>query len=192
MKKLILEESISLFNKLGYQSTSVEKIVSSLGVTKGTFYYYYKSKYELLFDIHRIHIDQLLEKQIEILNNSLLTQKEKLMSIIELLIYNTPDEQSLQNIVYREMRHLKVQDLQLIKEKREEFAANIRMIVENGIRVNEFRENTHSLFATFLLLGMCNWTYNWFGPESAVKEKNIINSYYEIITRGISESSISI
>ncbi|NWQ43734.1 TetR/AcrR family transcriptional regulator [Bacillus sp. EB106-08-02-XG196] len=192
MKKLILEESISLFNKLGYQSTSVEKIVSSLGVTKGTFYYYYKSKYELLFVIHQIHIDQLLKKQIEILNNSLLTQKEKLKSIIELLIYNTPDEQSLQNIVYREMRHLKVQDLELIKEKREEFAANIRMIVENGIRVNEFRENTHSLFATFLLLGMCNWTYNWLGPESTVKEKDIINSYYEIITIGISDSSIPI
>jgi TetR/AcrR family transcriptional regulator, cholesterol catabolism regulator len=192
MKKHILEVSINLFNKLGYHSTSVEKIVSSLGVTKGTFYYYYKSKYELLFEIHRIHIDKLLIKQIEIMNNSLLTQKEKLKSIIELLINNTSDEQSIQNVVYREMMHLKALDLQLIKEKREEFAGNIKMIIENGKSETEFRENTNSLFATFLLLGMCNWTYTWFGPECTVKEKYITNSYYEIITRGICERSIPI
>ncbi|MES9741731.1 helix-turn-helix domain-containing protein, partial [Priestia megaterium] len=52
MKDLMMERSIQLFAQKGFKETSIQDIVNELNVTKGTFYYYFKSKQELLMDIH--------------------------------------------------------------------------------------------------------------------------------------------
>ena len=44
----ILQAASELFQKIGYESTSVDSIVRSAGIAKGTFYYYFKSKDEVL------------------------------------------------------------------------------------------------------------------------------------------------
>ena len=46
MKQKIKNTSISLFEQKGFAETSIQDIVDSLGVTKGTFYYYFASKEE--------------------------------------------------------------------------------------------------------------------------------------------------
>ena len=47
-KNEILEVAQSLFIELGYRKTSVERIINKLNIAKGTFYYYFKSKADLL------------------------------------------------------------------------------------------------------------------------------------------------
>lgn len=44
----ILAAAEKLFFKNGYDATPVESIISETGISKGTFYYYFKSKEELL------------------------------------------------------------------------------------------------------------------------------------------------
>lgn len=44
----ILQAASELFQEIGYESTSVDSIVRSAGIAKGTFYYYFKSKDEVL------------------------------------------------------------------------------------------------------------------------------------------------
>jgi AcrR family transcriptional regulator len=44
----ILQAASELFEEIGYESTSVDSIVRSAGIAKGTFYYYFKSKDEIL------------------------------------------------------------------------------------------------------------------------------------------------
>ena len=55
MKRKIIEESIDLFDKKGFNNTSIQNIVDSIGVTKGTFYYYFSSKQELLGYSFKLH-----------------------------------------------------------------------------------------------------------------------------------------
>lgn len=62
MKAKITEHSIRLFEQKGFTETSIQDIVDSIGVTKGTFYYYFSSKEQLLMDIHMDYITKLLEK----------------------------------------------------------------------------------------------------------------------------------
>jgi AcrR family transcriptional regulator len=47
-RKEIIEVSKNLFATNGYTTTSIEQIISKAGIAKGTFYYYFKSKKELL------------------------------------------------------------------------------------------------------------------------------------------------
>lgn len=70
MKRKIMETGIQLFNQNGFKSTSVQDIVQLMGVTRGTFYYYFNSKEELLKDIHLSYIEKIVKEQEVILNNS--------------------------------------------------------------------------------------------------------------------------
>ncbi len=54
-KQSILIESLRLFREHGYSNVSVEDICSSLGITRGTFYYHFKTKAAVLESIYVDH-----------------------------------------------------------------------------------------------------------------------------------------
>ena len=61
-KERILETSLQLFHKHGYHGVTIDQIVSEAGTSKGGFYHYYKSKDELLYEIHDVFISYVIEK----------------------------------------------------------------------------------------------------------------------------------
>lgn len=50
-KTKLLEASIKIFARAGYGNASVDEIVETAGVAKGTFYYYFKSKEDLFLSL---------------------------------------------------------------------------------------------------------------------------------------------
>ena len=56
----IIQTSERLFRENGYASTSVDAIIKEMGVAKGTFYYYFKSKEEVLPAIVDHTLDQIV------------------------------------------------------------------------------------------------------------------------------------
>ncbi|RTZ55141.1 TetR/AcrR family transcriptional regulator [Bacillus sp. SAJ1] len=65
-RKELIETAIKLFAEKGFQSTSVQDIVSSYGISKGGFYNYFSSKEELLVDIFKYYNDKMNIKIAEI------------------------------------------------------------------------------------------------------------------------------
>ena len=47
-KQEIIQVAKTLFESHGYEQTSVEAIIRTIGIAKGTFYYYFKSKKDIL------------------------------------------------------------------------------------------------------------------------------------------------
>src|SRR5699024_4810530 len=86
VKQNIVEQSIRLFETKGFSETSIQDVVEALGVTKGTFYYYFKSKQELLTQIHLTYIENLLDEQEKIVQDEKKTYKEILYNNILLVI----------------------------------------------------------------------------------------------------------
>lgn len=67
MKDQLVAESVRLFEQRGFTNTSLQDIVEALGVTKGTFYYYFPTKEALLMTIHESYIESLLDRQQRVL-----------------------------------------------------------------------------------------------------------------------------
>jgi AcrR family transcriptional regulator len=71
-KQEFLQAALDLFSKRGYENTSVQDIIGAVGVTKGSFYYYFKSKEDVLDgllggfrqDIHQILTGVLADKSL--------------------------------------------------------------------------------------------------------------------------------
>jgi AcrR family transcriptional regulator len=62
MKDSIIKESIGLFLRKGFKGTSIQHITDAIGVTKGAFYWHFKSKEELLETIIDKYDEEFLEK----------------------------------------------------------------------------------------------------------------------------------
>lgn len=60
-RREIMNKAIELFLDKGYDKTSVNSIVEELKIAKGTFYHYFKSKEEILYEI----IDESVEEYSE-------------------------------------------------------------------------------------------------------------------------------
>ena len=58
----LLNTAYHLFTEKGFQKTSISDIVNEAGVAKGTFYYYFKSKEEVMDAIIERFIEQDVQK----------------------------------------------------------------------------------------------------------------------------------
>lgn len=186
MKDKLTRESVLLFEKKGFSQTSIQDIVDALNVTKGTFYYYFSSKEQLLMDIHLEYITDLLERQQLILDNEETTQKEKLTQMIHLLIADIKDNGPYGRVFFREIRHLLNDNMDIIDQKRTKFRLNIEEVVRTGINNEEFRNDLQAEMIAFGILGVTNWTYNWFNPEKKVTTEQLVDIYADMILNGIS------
>ena len=80
-KEELLEIAYKLFVTKGYDNTSVDEIISEANIAKGTYYYYFTSKEEMLDQV----INNIIEKEITIAKeylNKPLTVEQKLIGII--------------------------------------------------------------------------------------------------------------
>jgi len=185
VKEKITGQSIQLFEKKGFSETSIQDIVDSLGVTKGTFYYYFSSKEELLMDIHLGYIVELLVLQERILKDESKSSKEKLFEIINMLISDIKTRGSAAKIFFREMKNLSQERLALIIPKRDQFRFNIENLIIAGIEKGEFRPDLNASIIAFGILGITNWSYQWFNPNGASSAEEVAEIFVEMILKGI-------
>ena len=184
MKDRIKEQSIRFFEKKGFSETSIQDIVAALNVTKGTFYYYYSSKEQLLMDIHREYIDDLLQRQRKIIDSDT-SQKDKLKGIIQLLISDIARNGDSGKVFFREMRHLTEDNAADIKKRREKFRLNIEEIIRDGAEMGEFRKQLRPDMTALAVLGITNWTYQWFNASGELAADELAEIYSSIVLDGI-------
>lgn len=185
MKEKITEVSVQLFEKKGFSDTSVQDICDALGVTKGTFYYYFSSKEELLQDIHLGYIDDILERQEKILVDSSKDSRAKLYDIVYMLIHTIEQRGASARVFFREMRHLSEERLASVIPKRTKFRLNIEELLKQGVSNGEFCKDLNVQIATFGILGIANWSYQWFHPNGRVSDAEVAQIFVNMVLQGI-------
>lgn len=188
MQDRIIEGSVDLFDKKGFSKTSIQDIVDSIGVSKGTFYYYFNSKQELLRDIHLNYIRNLLVDQKVYIDDLTLSNKEKVKKIIYLIISSIKTSGKSARVFHREMRHLEEEHIKQVNLIRREFRNNFQKIVEAGMKSGEFRSDLRSDMVTFGILGMANRTYTWYDPDGDVSAEELVDIYMDILVNGLKGS----
>ncbi len=59
-KRNVVHQSAKLFYYKGYKNTAVSDILNECNIAKGSFYYYFKSKDDLLIHVIEFHTDNLI------------------------------------------------------------------------------------------------------------------------------------
>ncbi|NLK96814.1 MAG: TetR/AcrR family transcriptional regulator [Epulopiscium sp.] len=95
----ILDTAERLFHIKGYDKCTVNDILNAIGIAKGTFYHYFKSKEEVLDGIVSRYKEIVVNKAHQILNIDGISPEEKLMrTFMAMRITNQIDGDMLEDI----------------------------------------------------------------------------------------------
>jgi AcrR family transcriptional regulator len=184
VKDKLIKTSIELFGEKGFSETSIQDIVNENEVTKGTFYYYFNSKEELLLKIHLDYINDLIEKQEKVFKDDSKSCREKLHDLVLTLIKNINGQGQSARVFFREMRNLKDEHLSEVVKRRDQYRENFQNLIEEGIRNGEFRNDLRPDMVTLAILGITNWSYFWYDSDGEVSEEELTRIYVSLILSG--------
>ena len=87
-KQRIIQEAEKLFSENGVKTTSLADIAKAVNISKGTLYYYYTSKEDIICDITDIHLNIITNELINCVNNFSKAQPkdELIMTVINRVI----------------------------------------------------------------------------------------------------------
>ena len=98
-KNEIIDTASCIFAQKGYDKTSVNDILNAIGIAKGTFYHYFKSKEEVLDAVIAKATDMIAQQAEEVINNSGMSPEDKLLGVfMSMQIENQMEEGLLEEM----------------------------------------------------------------------------------------------
>lgn len=183
-RRAILKAAAGLFARSGYDRASVNEIAAACGVSKALLYHYYPNKEQVLFDIIRAHLDDLVVA-IEAVDEGLSpVARLKEMIAVLLDIYRHADLE----------HQIQISDMKrLPDDKKAELIERERVLVRlfsGAIAAMEPRLAGRRELLTPLtmnLFGMMNWKFMWFRENGPVSHEAFADLLMTMIEAGARE-----
>ncbi|MCL6591796.1 MAG: TetR/AcrR family transcriptional regulator [Firmicutes bacterium] len=151
-KAEILNVAAELFQTKGYEATTTADILEKAGIARGTLYYYFKSKDEVMDAVIERRIDEQIRNLMPIVQDSQCNALEKLKRIIyENRKMNADNEEMVDYLHTPENIVMHQKSLtQAIKK----YAPVLSKIIRQGVEEKLFQTEYPLELAEFLLVGM--------------------------------------
>ncbi|GJD48757.1 HTH-type transcriptional regulator BetI [Methylobacterium crusticola] len=181
-RRAILDRSAELFAVHGYDRASMSRIAQACGVSKANLYHYYRDKDEILFDVIRLHLEELLEA-VEAADLPGLAPEARLRGLTGALLeaYRDADAQHKVQINHLGLlapprqAELKASERELVRL----FADAIAGVAPHLAGTRLLKPVTMSFF------GMVNWHYLWFKGEGGLSRA----AYADLVTRLVADGA---
>jgi TetR/AcrR family transcriptional regulator, cholesterol catabolism regulator len=183
-KEKIINISVRLFEIYGYSKVTVDQIVKESGTSKGGFYHHFKSKDELLYTIHDFCISLCLEKGQEACQNYS-SPTERLCEIVQSFILLFDSYRPHLTVINEESLYLSSEYFKEIEEKRDRYKDLLYQVVEDGVKIGEFRQDLVIPIIRMAIFGMVNWIYKWYKEKGNYSLKEIADIYNDFILQSI-------
>jgi TetR/AcrR family transcriptional regulator len=180
-RRAILDRSAELFAEHGYDRASMSKIAEACGVSKANLYHYYKDKEELLFDVIRFHLEELLEV-VEAVDRPDLAPADRLKELVAALLEAYRDADAQHNVQINGMRLLTSDRQGELKEMERDL---VKIFSDAVAGVAPQLKGTKLLKpVTMSLFGMINWHYLWFKSTGEVTRADYAELVSQLIVDG--------
>jgi AcrR family transcriptional regulator len=180
----ILNVATGLFDSDGYHATSLEQIAAAVGVAKASLYYYFKSKEDLLVALHQEMMVLLLDRQAELMADGTLSCEDVLRGIMHDIVGLMESHPGRLRIFFEAYRELPASVRAEISGQRREYRQSLAKLIGQGIEAGEFRDRDPEL-TSLAILGMCNWTYQWFRVDGTHDAAEIADNFHELVMAGL-------
>lgn len=179
----LLEAALHLFKEKGYHNTSMQDLADALDMQKGSLYYYIDSKEELLRHLLE-RATSFLALQIDEIYASDLAPADKLRWALANHGEAMMEHLDLVAVYLQEYRNLPPERLQEALAVRKHYERVLSQIVEDGILQGDFRPVNVKL-AVFGVLGMLNWTVEWFSPQGEFSAQDVAANLADLALHGL-------
>jgi len=191
MRQLIINSAVRLFDQYGYKNVRVGQITDEIGMTTGTFYYYFRNKEEILQSIYDYYISIAVDAIRQIYEDTDKSVHEKLKLMVDAHIKLISEYLPHVSVFFREYRNLSKEGLESIREKNSIFLSYVTKLIEQGMKERIFRRDLHPKIASLGIIGMCNWLYQWYNPLGEASADQIGDVFFKLISHGLYGSAES-
>lgn len=183
-KSFILDTAAQLFAEYGYHATSMDMLSEVTELNKGTLYYYYTSKPDILFDI----CVSKTEKHYRVISaaSKMSDAVEGLNFIIETSINFIVENRDYCRVYYQEDHFFESifdrNQLTKVRQQQRRFMQNIYKVIENGISSGQFRQvdvRTCGRHIYGIIIGPYRWR------DYALDEGRLIDQARSLILQGL-------
>lgn len=163
-KERIVEAAVDLFYRQGYNATSLRQIADGVGLQVGSLYNHMSSKEQLLFDIMRDVMEELIEHTEEEMAAAGPDSLDRVLAFLRASIHFHATRQRQTFIGNSELRGLSPEHRAQIVELRDRYETMLRATLQaaqddGSIEVDDVQ------LATFAALALCTSVATWYRPD---------------------------
>jgi AcrR family transcriptional regulator len=177
-----------LFYEKGYEKASLQDIADRLGMLKGSLYYYFRSKEDLLFEvIHEVHEQGLavVRRAAESPGRPL----ERLRHVVAAHVEHTCATLIPTAVFLHELSALpEARRREVLGEH--SYQEVFRGLVEQARNAGEARADVEPRLAALSILGSTNWVYRWYRADGPVAARDIAAQLADMAVRSIEDGHV--
>ncbi|WP_327004621.1 TetR/AcrR family transcriptional regulator [Dactylosporangium sp. NBC_01737] len=183
-RRSLVTSALSLFEKRGFDRTSVQEIADQAQLTKGAFYHHFESKDDLLRHIQEEYLEAQLTaiQQIEAASDD---PKVRVAELIRFSLTSVAEYRAHVTIFYQERRYLTGELFAEVTRKRDLVEAAFAGMVQDGVTRGVFRADVDARIATFGLVGMCAWAYQWLNLSGPLSVDEVARQFSAMVLEGL-------
>lgn len=178
-----MTEGARLFSKKGYGETTTRELAATLGITNGTFYYYFPSKEDLLRQI----CESALEEITTTVSAAVQDARDGADAVSRLMhahMRTIAASRHAHTTMLTELRALTGEHRDTVIAARDKYEAVVRRVLAAGKSDGSLSTTIELEPLTLLLLNLLNWTIFWYRPEMSLSGDEIADRMVSLFLDG--------
>lgn len=179
-RKELIDAAAKIFQDKGYEAASIQDVADALGILKGSVYYYIDSKEDLLFAV----IQEVHESALANMERIRQLDADPLALIrlfVESHVKHVSDNLVKATVFFHDFRSLDPKRREYIVRERDSYDAFLRELIARGQAEGLIRKDIDPKLATLAMLGMMNWTYQWYRAGGGMDSATIGRQFADFV-----------
>lgn len=178
----VREAALHLIARHGFAAVSMRQIAGEVGVQAGALYNYTSDKQSLLFDIMRVHMEELLAAWAdEDQSGTALARLERFTRFH--ITFNLPRADEV-FISYMEMRNLSPDNFAQIEKMRRQYETGLENILRDGVAAGEFALPDLRI-TTMALIALLNGLNTWYRENGRLGLTEVETIYWDLVRKSV-------
>ena len=180
-----------LFREYGYRAATMDLIADSVGLNKGTLYYYYQGKSAILYELLSDQLDATLSMLLEVPATG--TPADRLRAFVRMQVKRVADLPDELVLFFRELpmidKNLPPEQVASLRERIEEYRRFSAGLLADGVATGEFRP-VDVLTVHYSVVGILAYVPIWFRTGSRRSQATLVEELAEFVLSGVAASSV--
>lgn len=182
-KAQIMEASLEMMCRMGYQGTSMRDIASAVKMEAASLYNHISGKEIILSETCFQMAERLLKGLAEV-NDIYFNPAEKLSLAVKNHVKILTDNTYAGWVFVHEWRHLSPENRSRFVALRDEYEKGFTSILKQGEDEGIFQD-VNNKFAVLTILASLNWVVEWYKPQGGMTPEQIAEKLTEFILSGL-------
>ncbi|MGY3527648.1 TetR/AcrR family transcriptional regulator [Bradyrhizobium sp. USDA 4452] len=179
----IRKAGVHLIFERGYEAMSLRQLAAEVGIQAGSLYNHISTKQDLLFDLVREHINDLL-RELDLALEGKADPVEKLRAFVAFHVSYHMTRKREVFIANSELRSLEAKNYDAVVALRGAYEQRLAQILTDGVSEGVF-EVVDIQVATFAIISLLTGLCTWYRPGGRLTRDAIIAAHEKLVLSGV-------